>query len=254
MPDARAYFPRGLTQPEGGYRFAADSLLLACFARVKKRARVIDLGCGCGVAGLGLLLRSPEAEMTVTGLDADEAMVRAATENAGRLGFAEHFRAEPADVGRIREDGVFTAESFGLVLSNPPYRELGRGRLSPRGEEVNAARFESGEGLAGFIQAAGYLLATGGAFCLVGLAERLTEMLALMHEALLAPKRLRLVHGRLDAPAKIVLAQAVKNAAPGLRVEPPLIVYEKGQGNRITPEALAFCPFLACNSGRGLTA
>jgi tRNA1Val (adenine37-N6)-methyltransferase len=60
---------------------------------------------------------------------------------------------------------------------------------------------------------------------------------------------LRLVHGRTHLPAKIVLVEAVKNAGPGLRVEPPLILYEKGQGNRVTPEALAFCPYLRCNAG-----
>jgi tRNA1Val (adenine37-N6)-methyltransferase len=254
MRNARDYFPRGLAQPEGGYRFAADSLLLACFARAKKRARVADLGCGCGVAGLGLLLRAPLADMTLTGLDGDARMVAAAAENAVRLGLAEHFTAMCADVGRIREEARFGAESFGLVLANPPYRELGRGRISPKGEGVNAARFESGSGLAGFVRAAGFLLKTGGAFYAVGLAERLDATLALLSEARLAPKRLRLVHGRVDAPAKIVLVQAVKNAGPGLRVEPPLVLYEKGQGNRITPDALAFCPFLACNAGRGLTA
>jgi len=254
MPNARDYFPRGLAQPEGGYRFAVDSLLLACFARVKRRARVIDLGCGCGVAGLGLLLRAPGAGMRVVGLDADEAMVAAAAENAARLGLAEQFMAIRADVGRIREEGAPRAESFELALCNPPYREPGRGRLSPRGGEVNAARFESGAGLSGFIAAAAYLVKNGGALCLVGLAERLAGTLAFLAEVRLTPKRLRFVHGRLDAPAKIVLVQAVKNAASGLRAEPPLVLYEKGQGNRITPEALAFCPFLACNARVGVTA
>jgi tRNA1Val (adenine37-N6)-methyltransferase len=254
MPDARAYFPRGLAQPEGGYRFAVDSLLLACFARVKRRARAADLGCGCGVAGLGLLVRAPGAGMRLTGLDADAAMVAAAQENAVRLGLAGHFTAVRADVGRIREEGAPWAESCDLAVCNPPYRELGRGRPSPKGDAMNAARFESGAGLAGFIRAGGFVLKTGGALCLVGLAERLPETLSLLGEARLAPKRLRLVHGRLDAPAKIVLVEAVKNAGPGLKAEAPLILYEKGQGNRITPEALAFCPFLACNTGRGLTA
>ncbi|MBF0482317.1 MAG: methyltransferase, partial [Desulfovibrionaceae bacterium] len=178
----------------------------------------------------------------------------AATENANRLGLAEQFTAELADVDRIRENGVFGAEAFGLVLANPPYRECGRGRQSPRGEAVNAARFDSGAGLAGFIRAAGYLLKTGGALCLVGSARRLAETLALLSASRLTPKRLRLVHGRADATAKIVLAEAVKNAGPGLTAEPPLILYEKGQGNRLTPETLAFCPYLACNARRGPTA
>ncbi|MBO4793960.1 MAG: hypothetical protein J5556_05260, partial [Deltaproteobacteria bacterium] len=59
---ARKAFPSGLFQPAGSYRFAADSLALAAFGRrflPEGAARFADLGTGCGVVGLALLLEAP---------------------------------------------------------------------------------------------------------------------------------------------------------------------------------------------------
>ena len=78
MPDvtaARLAFPRGLEQPDTA-TVSLDSLLLACFAtpegsgpgRVLGKRPGLDLGTGCGVVGLGLLLRRPDARCRVLGL------------------------------------------------------------------------------------------------------------------------------------------------------------------------------------------
>ena len=60
---ARAFFPRGLHQPQDSYRFGADALLLAAFAAENLTSlpgtaprKVAELGSGCGAALLGLCL------------------------------------------------------------------------------------------------------------------------------------------------------------------------------------------------------
>ncbi|NPA95757.1 MAG: methyltransferase, partial [Thermodesulfobacteria bacterium] len=52
-----------ILQPLEGYRFSVDALLLAEFARVKKRERLIELGAGCGVISMVLARRFPEASI-----------------------------------------------------------------------------------------------------------------------------------------------------------------------------------------------
>ena len=42
-------------QPEKGYHFSADSLLLAEFVASDGADRVLDLGAGCGIVGLAAL-------------------------------------------------------------------------------------------------------------------------------------------------------------------------------------------------------
>ena len=40
---------------------------------------------------------------------------------------------------------------------------------------------------------------------------------------------MRMVHGMVDKPAKIVLIEAISGGQPGMIVEPPLIIYLKTQ-------------------------
>lgn len=238
----RDSFPRGLTQPEGGYRFSLDSLLLACFAHPGRRHVGVDLGCGCGVIGLGLLLRHPG--ITLTGVEIEPLAVAAAEKNAVDLHFSKQIKMIQGDVTDWRPDAVVD-----FVVSNPPYRPLGKGRVS-QGEERAAARFEQHADFARFARCAAIALKTRGKFIFVHIPERLTEIMTALNSAGLEPKRVRMVHARRDGHARMVLIEAVKAAKPGLKVEPPLILHtDRGKQTRFTDEALAFCPFLGCNPG-----
>jgi tRNA1(Val) A37 N6-methylase TrmN6 len=246
---ARRAFPRGLAQPEGGFRFGTDALLLASFAAPVAGARVLDLGTGCGPAGLGLLLARSDAATRVRGIDRDPDMVAAATENARRLGLAGQFAASLRDARDLRQDATIAAESCDLVLANPPYRHPASGRR-PGHPGRDGARFETDGGLADFAAAAAYALASRGALACVYLAERLAHAVAALSAHRLEIKRLLPVAPRRDAPARQVLLLARKNSRPGLLLDAPLALYEgTGPDARLSRAALDFCPFLACNAG-----
>ena len=238
----REHFPRGLAQPEGGYRFSLDSLLVACFARPGRRHNGVDLGCGCGVIGLGLLLTNPG--VSLTGVEFDAQAVQAAKANAEYLHLSNQFKVMQGDIAGWRSEKVVD-----FVVANPPYRPLGKGRVS-RGEERATARFERQADFATFARCAAVALKTRGKFVFVHLPERLSGVMAALRANGLEPKRLRMVHARRDEHARMVLVEAVKAASEGLKVEPPLILHRgRGRQTRLTDEALAFCPFLGCNPG-----
>ena len=250
VAEARAAFPRGLAQPEGGFRFGADALLLACFAASVPGRRVLDLGTGCGPAGLGTLLVRDDGETVVTGLDKDPEMVAAATENARRLGLVGRFATRLLDIREIRSDPGIGPESYDLVLANPPYRHPGSGRRPEHGGR-DAARFELDGGLPAFAAAGAYALANGGAMACVHLAERLPHVLAELAACRLEAKRILPVAAREGEPARQVLVLARKNGRPGVCLDAPLVLYEgTGEQTALRPEAMRFCPFLACNAGR----
>jgi tRNA1Val (adenine37-N6)-methyltransferase len=237
---ARARFPSGLVQPENGFRFAVDSLLLACFA--PSSSRVMDLGTGCGVIGLAYLLRH-RGQANVLGVDESGQMISCARANAGVLGLTDAFHPVQADVLSFRQAHEIQAGSFDLVLLNPPFREPCSGRVS-RDPEKRAARFEGRAVLGEFLDGAAYVLSNRRSLCLVYLAERVAPLLETLRAKRLEPKRLLLVHGHASAPAKIILVEAKKNGRPGLRVEPPLLLYTDGAGGELTEAAGEYCPFL----------
>ncbi len=67
---------------------------------------------------------------------------------------------------------------------------------------------------------------------MIYLAERLPELMMEMVVAGIEPKRLRMVHSRQDAPAKIVLLEGCKGGRPGLKVEKPLYLYKTDSAGR----------------------
>lgn len=242
---ARERFPRGLSQPSRGFRFSLDALLLAAFAgRERVRGRVLDLGAGCGVVGLGLALDHPD--FFGVGLDVNPDMLAHARENARRLGLADRFAFLAGDV---RFPGCLAPESADLVLCNPPYRDPSSGRVCPDASRT-MARFEAGASLADFVRAAAWAVRNRKPCAFIHLAERADELLHLLREGRLQPKEIRFVHPSVHGPARLALVRAVKNGGPGLTVAAPLILHEgEGESSRLTAGALAFCPRLACNSG-----
>ena len=67
MPQTIEHLPNGLTlrQDDRFFKLGQDSVLLAAFARPRRNARVLDLGCGTGA--LSLLLYRPD--LKITGLE-----------------------------------------------------------------------------------------------------------------------------------------------------------------------------------------
>jgi tRNA1Val (adenine37-N6)-methyltransferase len=242
----RHRFPRGLSQPENGFRFSVDSLLLSCFISPKHEGRVADIGCGCGVVGLGLILANPRKNIQVTGLDNCPEMISHARQNSEFLNLSHRVTPMEMDVSQVSSKN-FQAESFDLAFVNPPYRKPESGRIPLEKSRLNALFCQEAE-LSNFLKAAGFLLKNRGRIGLVFGAERLVELLVRMDKYSLVPKKILTVYGSMFKPARLVLIEGMKNAGPGLALMPPLILYDAS--NRITRQALEFCPFLGCNSGR----
>ena len=130
--------------PGPGSGFSTDSLLLAKFAQhgIKSRSKGLELGCGCGVISLGLMLNQGDVE--ITGLEIDPEMASCALENSARLGLEDRMKVSKGDVSEI--NNFFKPESFDFVLCNPPFRRTGTGRTSPD-DSRTTARFEAKAGL-----------------------------------------------------------------------------------------------------------
>lgn len=252
---ARAYFPRGLEQPAGAFRFAQDALLLAAFAArlCPGWRRLADLGCGVGpVALAALLLAGDEGGKdgrAAWGLDKESELLRAAAANAARLGFGEAFKPVQADFLQYRPGAL--AGSFDLITANPPYRLPGAGRL-PQARLRREALFAGPENLAAFVRAGSELLAPGGLFCLVFPTARADELMVLLHGAGLAlAEALPVAVRDGEEPALLLVAAGVgQNNALAWRGRQPLILYaaKARGGESLSAEALDFCPFLASNA------
>ena len=114
---------------------------------------------------------------------------------------------------------------YSLAVCNPPYEAAGSGFPSAT-EQERIARQAEDLTLDALADAASRLLKYAGRFCAVFPARRAFEMMRALHEAGLEPKRMQTVHARADKPPRVVLIEAVKGAADGLKWLEPLLLYD----------------------------
>lgn len=221
-----------IIQKRDGYRFSLDPILLCGFASVDGVEAVVDLGTGSGV--IPLLLARTSAATRIVGVELQAGLADRARRSVVLNGLAERIEIVEGDLRAVA--GQLGVQSFDLVLSNPPFRQEGSGKIAPEAERA-AARHELAGGLADFLKAAALLLRPGGRCCLIYLAERLTDLLLELRRAGLEPKRLRMVQSRSGDSARLLLVEARRGGRPGLVVEAPLLIYA---GEAYSPEVLAW--------------
>lgn len=209
-----------IVQPSDGYRFAIDSILLARFASPQQRARVLELGAGCGVVSVMLAALHHLREIVAVELQPRLAAIIAHNSTANGV---PGLRAICADLREATIPGL-TPASFDYVVANPPYRAAWRGRESPDPDR-RIARGGGGAMLSEFIAAAAHYANRGGKVAIVFTASRTAELFAEMRQRSLEPKRIRFVHSRPGAPAKIILLEARKGGGIESIIEPPLFIY-----------------------------
>ena len=201
------------------FKLCTDSVLLADFVNTASRRNGIDLGCGSGA--LPLLLMVKNERLTMTGIEINPDAADCARLNIAANGLTGRGRIVTGDLRDCRR--LFASGEFDLVVSNPPYFTEGSGKSSPDPERA-AARDESQCSLSELCAAAAYLTKTGGSFCLVHRAERLCDVLCILREHGLEPKRLRTVsHDAAKAPS-LILVEARRGGAPGIKILPPLFL------------------------------
>jgi len=224
-----------IRQPERGYRFSIDSVLLAGFAAPFCRGAVLDLGTGCGVLLL-LLSRLAPRGFSGTGVELQEGLLAFARDNFRENGLSRRLVAVPGDV-RGDIPGIERG-SFDLVVSNPPYVRAGRGRRNPDpGRE--AARHEVTCTLPELFSSAARFLAADGRFAFILPAARSVEMESCAAKEGLRVECLRPVHPRDGLPPSRLLCCAVRTGAGAPRVLPALFL--RGAGGFSSPEVERVC-------------
>lgn len=207
-----------ICQPEEGYRFSVDALILASFVNLKILNRAVDIGAGTGIIGIILAKKYPQASITM--IEIQPELAELSMQSVKLNNIEDRTKIICMDAKNFNETG------FDLVITNPPFRRPGTGRMSPR-EEKALARHELSLTITDIARIGRRLLRYRGRLCMIHLPERLTEIVRIMSKYDLEIKRIRFVHSKLNTEAKMVLIEAVKGGRTSLRVESPLFVYNE---------------------------
>ena len=211
-----------IIQNENKFCFGMDAVLLSGFANVKEEEIVLDMGTGTGI--VPILLAGKTKGKHFIGLEIQSA----SADMARRSVIYNHLEERISIVeGDIKEAGtLFKPASFDVITSNPPYTTGSHGLVNPDMEKA-IARHEICCTLEDVISQAARLLRVGGRFYLVHRPFRLAEIIHMLVEYKLEPKRIKFVHPFVDKEPNMVLIESVRGAKSRITVEKPLIVYQK---------------------------
>ncbi len=219
LRDVRVY------QSRTGYRFSVDALLLSSFVNIPHANAIVDLGTGSGIIGLLLARRYEKARVHL--IELQPSLFSLCRQNITLNDLQNRVTAVNADIRSLRT--ILEPSTCDLVVSNPPFRRPGTGRLS-LGDERAIARHELRVTISDVIDAAAFVLKGKGRFCMIYHPGRLVEVIDRLREKRLEPKRIRFVHNTVKAESKIVLIDAIRDGQAGLKIEKPLFLYEETGG------------------------
>lgn len=212
-------------QGKRGYRFSVDAVLLSQFIKIRKDEKVIDLGTGCGI--LPLLLSQTTKAHSFVGVEIQKRLAELARKNVVLNHLEHRISILRKDLRKLRES--FPPGSFHVVLSNPPYRKYRTGRVNPSVEKA-IARHEIKGTLQDSISIASYLLPPKGRCYVIFPALRTVDLLVVLRNEKLEPKRLQFVYPRIGEDAKFILVESIKNSGVELKIMDPLILHESDKG------------------------
>ncbi len=209
-----------VTQDASGYRFSIDAIMLASLTDVRAGERVLDLGTGCGIIPLILAYRHPD--IRVYGIEIQNDLAELAVANVNDNSMQDRITLLCRDMRALKPDLI--GGPVDVIVCNPPYRKPNSGRLNPDPQRA-VARHELKVSLSDVLQTVRCMLRTAGRFVTIYTAERAAELLSQMRLGGIEPKFLRLIHSQVDADAKLILVSGKKGARPGVKIGPPLIIY-----------------------------
>lgn len=210
--------------------FGIDAVLLSNFTRVKKNARVIDLGTGTGI--IPILLAGKSNAKELYGVEIQDDVAEMAQRSVRMNGLEERLKIVNKDLKELTD--IFEKGSFDVVTSNPPYMHS-KGIINENDKKA-ISRHEIKCNLEDVIKVASDLLKPAGKFFMVNRPLRLVDMMYYGRKYNLEPKFIRFVHPRASKAPNLVLVEYVKCAKAEVKILEPLYVYN--EDNTYTDELL----------------
>ncbi|WP_445492829.1 tRNA1(Val) (adenine(37)-N6)-methyltransferase [Niallia sp. 03133] len=204
------------------FSFSLDAVLLANFVSVPmKKGKLVDLCSGNGVIPLFLSLRT---KGTIIGVEIQERLYDMANRSILYNNLQDRIKMIHRDIKDAPAELGY--EKYDVITCNPPYFQTDSLEEINGNEHLAIARHELLCTLEDTIRISSQLAKQGGKVAFVHRPGRLLDMITLMRQYRLEPKRIRFVYPKQGKEANVLLVEAIKDGKPDLKILPPLYVYQ----------------------------
>lgn len=205
-------------QDTQNFKFSIDSVLLSNFVTINKNtSRILDIGTGNAPIPLMLTKRT---NATIDAVEIQKKSYELALESIEYNNLEKQINVKLND---IRDEYKYIENNYyDTIISNPPYYKLNMKKSL--NESKRLARSEETLTLEELFKISKKILKDGGNIAIVNDTERLAEVIKLMKENTIEPKRIQFIYPKENKNSKIFLIEGTKNGKPGLKVLNPVFI------------------------------
>jgi len=215
-----------LYQPESGYSYNSDSLLLYDFINsFKPKGRVLDVGAGCGI--VGLLVAQENKKVTMEAVEKQEVFVKYARKNA----------QENKIEYKLYESNFLELEleeKYDYIVSNPPFYPAGT--KESEDEMLKSARYASSLPLDAFCKQVSRLLKPHSHFIFCYDPVAFGDICVALEKVKMRVVDVQFVHARENKKANLVLVHARNGSKSMMKVCEPLFMFDGSEQSQRVQE------------------
>ena len=209
-----------IVQNKNYFNFSLDSVLLPSFVELTPNTKMI-LDLCTGNAPVPLIL-STKTKAKIIGVELQKEIYELAKESI-EINNINNIELINDDAKNIVNK--YETDTFDVITCNPPYFKYNNTSIINENDVKSLARHEISITLNDIIKISKKLLKNGGSLCLVHRTDRIIEIIELMKENNIEPKRISFIYPKWDKESNLVLIDGRKNAKPGLKLLSPLIIH-----------------------------
>ena len=204
------------------FKMSLDSLLLVNFVTINLSDKnILDIATGNAPIPMLLTFRT---KAKLYGVELQKEVF-----DLGMISIKENKMDE--QITLINDDAknlsnIFKSDFFDVITCNPPYFRTNNVIYENDNNIKSLARHEKTLVLEDIFKMSKILLKSNGRLAIVHRTERLIEILHLMKTYNIEPKKIRFVYPNRNKNSDLVLIEGTKNGRSGLKILPPLYVYD----------------------------
>lgn len=210
-------------QDTNSFCFSLDSILLPNFVTLNSKIkRILDIGTGN--APIPLIL-SRKTKAKITAVEIQEHSYELATKSIAINKLDEQIELIKDDINNYQKN--VESDYFDVITCNPPFFEYIEHSKVNENEQKTKARHDVNLTLEQLFKIARKLLKNNGVIAIVIRPERLVEVLTVMKEYNLEPKKLQFIYPNKEKDANILLVEGKKNGNKGIKILPPIYAHKE---------------------------
>ena len=219
--DLLEYNNMKIIQDNETFNFSLDSVLLPNFVTINKNINNI-LDIGCGNAPIPLII-STKTDAKIIGVEIQSKIADMAMRSVEINNKQNQIKIINQDINDFYK--YENTGKYDIITCNPPFFKNERKSHKNNSEYKTIARHEVKLNLEQIKKKKKKLLKNNGVIALVHRPERLVEILELMKQYNIEPKKLQFVYPKTNKEAKMILIEGRKNGKSGLKILPPIYVH-----------------------------